>query len=146
MENYQKAKVKLTNTQLKKIKSAAKNKTGAILGINKENFQDEELPHELFLATRETTKIRNAFVSNMPTDIKLSKAQKSKMIQSGRSSGSWLDNLGKRALKNIANYLARNNLLGLVSNLASNKFERKINGKAAVRVEKDSLYLFLVKI
>ena len=45
--------------------------------------------HELFLATRQTTKIRNAFTKNMSTAIKLSKAQISKIIQSGGSSGSW---------------------------------------------------------
>ena len=42
-------RVKLTNTQLKKRRSAARNKTGRILGLNKKNFEDEELPHELFL-------------------------------------------------------------------------------------------------
>ena len=65
MANYQKARVKLTNTQLSKLKSAAKNKTGTILRTNEKNFEDEELPHELFLRTRGTTKIRNAFANNM---------------------------------------------------------------------------------
>ena len=59
-----------------------------MLGINKKNFQDEELPHELFLTTRQITKIRNAFVNNMATDNKLSKAQISKIIISGESFGS----------------------------------------------------------
>ena len=45
MANYQEVRVKLTNTQLNKLKSAAKNKTGTILRINRKNFQDEELPH-----------------------------------------------------------------------------------------------------
>ena len=72
MANYQEVRVKLTNTQLIKLKSAAKTKTGTILRLNKKNFEDEELPHELFLATRETTKIRNAFSNKMSTDIKLS--------------------------------------------------------------------------
>ena len=70
MANYQKARVKLTNTQLN-IKSAAKNKTGTILRLNKKKCEDEELPHELFLATRQTTKIRNTFGNNTSTDIKL---------------------------------------------------------------------------
>ena len=81
MENYQGAKVKLANTQLNKLKSAAKNKTEINLRINKKNIQDEELLHKLFL-TRKTSKIRNAFAKNLPTDIKLSKAQISKIIQS----------------------------------------------------------------
>ena len=46
MANYQEARVKLTNTQLNKLKFAAKNKTGTILRVNQKNFQDEELPHE----------------------------------------------------------------------------------------------------
>ena len=62
-----------------------------------EKFEDEELPHELFLATRQTTKIKNTFANNMSTDIKLSKAQISKMIQSYGSFGSWLGNLGKKS-------------------------------------------------
>ena len=57
--------VKLTNVQLSKLKSAAKNKTGTILGVNQKNFEDEEFLHELFLTTRQTTKTRNAFTNNM---------------------------------------------------------------------------------
>ena len=38
MENYQEARVKLTNTQLNKLKFAAKNKTGAALRVTKKNF------------------------------------------------------------------------------------------------------------
>ena len=82
MANHQEANVKLTNTQLKKVKSAAKNTTETKLGLNKKNFEDEELPHELFLTIRCTTKIRNVFANNMSTDVKLNKAQISKAIQS----------------------------------------------------------------
>ena len=42
MSNYQEAKVKLTNTQLNKLKSAGQNKTGTLLRVNKKNFEDEE--------------------------------------------------------------------------------------------------------
>ena len=70
MSNYQEAIVKLTNEQLNKSKSAAKSKTGTILRLTKKNFEDEELPHELFLTTRQTTKIRNTFANNITTDIK----------------------------------------------------------------------------
>ena len=48
MANYQEARVKLTNTQLNKLKPAAKNKARTMLKLNKKNFQDEELPHQLF--------------------------------------------------------------------------------------------------
>ena len=93
MANYQELWVKLTNTQLSKLKYAAKNRTEAILKLNK---KDEELPHKLFLTTRQTTKIRNAFANNTSTDIKLSKTQISKIFQSGRSFGSWLAYLRKK--------------------------------------------------
>ena len=89
MANYQEAKVKITNTQLNKLKPAAKNKTGTILRLNKKNFEDEELPHELFLTTTQTTEIKNAFANNISADIKLSEAQISKIIQSEGSFGSW---------------------------------------------------------
>ena len=139
MENYEEVRVKPTNTQLSKLKSAAKNKAGTILRLNQKNFEDEELPHELFLTTRQTTKTRNGFANNMSTDIKLSKAQISKIIKSGGSFGSWLGNLGKKALKYIAITLARDNLPGLLNNLTSsaiNKFDRKMNVKGAVRAGK----------
>ena len=99
------------------------------------NFEDKELPHELSLTTRQTTKIKNVFANNMLTAIKHSKAQLCKIIQSGRSFGSWLGNLGEKALTNIVILSARGNLTGLVSNLISNtinKFERKIGEKEAV--------------
>ena len=54
--DYQEARVKLTNTQLNKSNSAAKNNIGTVLKLNKKNFQDEDLPHELFLRTRQTAK------------------------------------------------------------------------------------------
>ena len=61
MASYQEA-VTLTNTQLNKLKSKAKNKTETILRLNKKNFEDEDLPHELFPTRRQTTKIRNALL------------------------------------------------------------------------------------
>ena len=71
----------------------------------------------------------------MSTDINFSKGQISKIIQLGGSFGSWLGDLGNKALTNITILLVRSNLPGLVSNLTSNainKFERKISGKGAV--------------
>ena len=94
------------------------------------------MPHELFPRIRQTTKIRNVFANIMSTDIKLSKAKISKMIQSGGFLHNILGNLGKKVITDLAILLARDNLAGLVSNLASNainKFEKKIIGKAAVR-------------
>ena len=46
-------------------------------------FEGNNLPHELLLLTRQNTKLRNAFQNNISADIKLSKTQISKIIQSG---------------------------------------------------------------
>ena len=46
--------------------------------LNKESFEDKELTHELFLRTRQTTKIRYVFASNISADIKHRKSQISK--------------------------------------------------------------------
>ena len=137
MINYQEGRVKITNKQLNNLKSAAKSKAGTKLRLNKKSFEDEELQHELFLTTRQTNKIINAFASNMSIDIKLSKAQISKIIQSGESFVSWLANLGRKALTNVAIPVARDNLHGLVTNLTLstiNKSDRKISRKAAVKI------------
>ena len=80
MVYYQKKRVKLTNTYLSKLKSVAKNKKGATLRLNMKSFEDEKLSQELFLTTRQTTKVRNGFADNFSTDIKLNKAQISTKI------------------------------------------------------------------
>ena len=46
-------------------------------------FNGSNLPHELLLTTRQKTKIRNPFNNNRSNDIKLSKSQINKIIQSG---------------------------------------------------------------
>ena len=51
MASYEEARAKITNSQLNKLKSTAKNKTGTTLKRTKKNFQDEELPHEFLLTT-----------------------------------------------------------------------------------------------
>ena len=73
MVEYNKVNVKLSDTQLKKLKTAVKNKTGTTLRIVLKMFNGNNLPHELLLTTRQKTKVRNAFNNNMSTDLKLSK-------------------------------------------------------------------------
>ena len=43
-------------------------------------FDGNDLSHELLLTKKQKTKLRNAFNNNMLTDIKLSKAQITKII------------------------------------------------------------------
>ena len=83
MTKYNKVNVKLSDTQLKKSKNAVKNKIGTTLRISSKMFNGNNLPHELLLTTRQQTKLRNAVNNNMSSDLKLSKAQISKITQSG---------------------------------------------------------------
>ena len=75
MVEYTKVNVKLSDSQLKKLKDAIKDNTGTTLRISLKMFNGNDLPHELLLSTRQKTKIRNVFNNNMSTDLKLSKAQ-----------------------------------------------------------------------
>ena len=77
-------------------------------------FDGNDLPHELLLTTRQKTKLRNAFNNNMSTDLKLSKAQISKIIQSGGFLGRLLGPLLKTGLpliKNVIKPLAKSVLI-----------------------------------
>ena len=74
MAEYSKVNVKLTEVQLKKLKTAVKNKTGTILRTSLKMLNGNDLPQELLLTPRQKTKLRNAFNNNMSTDLKLSRA------------------------------------------------------------------------
>ena len=80
MVEYSKINVKLSNSQLNNLKTAAKNQTGVTLRMNIKMFNGNNLPDELLLTTRQKPKLRNPFEHNMATDIKLSKTQISKTI------------------------------------------------------------------
>ena len=72
MVEYNKVNLKLSNTQLRKLKNAVNNKTRTTLRISLKIFNGNNLSHELLLTTRQKTKLRNAFNNNMSTDLKLS--------------------------------------------------------------------------
>ena len=61
MVEYSKVNVKLSDTQLKKLKTAVKNKTGTTLRIRFKIFNGNNLPHELLLTTRQKTKSKKCF-------------------------------------------------------------------------------------
>ena len=111
MVEYSKVNVKLSDTQLKKLKNAVKNKTGTTLRISLKMFNGNNLPHELLLTTRQE-KVRNAFNNNMSADLKLSDDQISKINQSGGFLGSLLSKLAGPSMK-VAIPLAKNGLAPL---------------------------------
>ena len=112
MVEYSKVNLKLSDSQLKKLKDSVKDSTRTTLRINLKMFDGNDLPHELLLTTRQKTKLRNAFNNNMSTDIKLSKAQITKIIQSGGFLGSLLSKLAGPLMK-VAVPLAKNILAPL---------------------------------
>ena len=128
MVEYSKVNVKLTDTQLKKLKTAVKNKTGSTLRMSLKMFDGNNLPHELLLTTRQKTKLRNAFNNNMSTDLKLSKAQVSKIIQSGGFLGSLLNTLAGPLMK-IAVPLAKNLLAPVGITAAASAIDTEIQKK-----------------
>ena len=77
MVEYSKINVKLTDTQLKNLKTAIKNKTGTTLRMSLTILDGNDVPNDLLLTTRQKTKLRNVY--DMSTDIKLSKVWVSKI-------------------------------------------------------------------
>ena len=82
MTQYNSLNVKLSNSQLNKLKSAIKNESEVVLRLSSNIIGDNEtnFPHKLFLTDRQVSNIRKAFADNSSADIKLSKTQLSKII------------------------------------------------------------------
>ena len=115
MVEYNTINAKLSDSQLNKLKSAVKNKQGTTLRMSAGMFNANNLPPELLLTTRQTTKLRNAIENNMTTDIKLRKAQISKIIQSGEFLGKLLRPLLKTELPLLKQVIKPLGLLGLTA-------------------------------
>ena len=115
MVEYNAVNAKLSDSQLNKLKSAVKSKQGTTLRMSTRMFNGNNLPHELLLTTRQTTKLRTAIENNMATDIKLSKAQISKIIQSERFLGRLLGPLLKAELPLLKSLIKSLGLLGLTA-------------------------------
>ena len=82
-------------------------------------FNGNNLPHELFLTQRQITKLRNSIENNLKTDIKLSKAKISKIIQSGGFLGKILGSLLKAGLPLLKSVIKPLGLLGLTAAISA---------------------------
>ena len=80
MADCSKVNVRLSDSQLNKLKPPVRNQTGVTLRMSMKMFNGNNLSHELLLTTRQTTKSRNAIENNMSTDIKLSKTEICRII------------------------------------------------------------------
>ena len=135
MTQYNSLNVKLSNSQLNKLKSSIKNKTDVVLRISSNmvsNSNNTNFPHELFLTNRQVANIRKAFANHSSTDIKLSKTQLSKMIQSGGFLGKLLGPLLKTRLplmKSVIKPLAKSVLILLGLTAAASAADAGIHKK-----------------
>ena len=141
MVEYSKVNIKLPDTQLKKLKTAVKNKTGTTLRMSLKMLNGNDLPHELLVTTRQKTKLRNAFNNNTSTDLKLSKAQISKIIQFGGVLGSLLSKLAGLLMK-VAIPLAKNVLALLGIKLLLQQLMQELKKKKKVRFRNNNFINF----
>ena len=90
MTQHNSLNVKLSNSQRNKFKSAIKNKIEVVLRLSSNIIDDNEtnFPHQLLLTKRQASNLGKSFAKHLSADIKLSKTQLSKMIQSGGFLGS----------------------------------------------------------
>ena len=118
MTQYNRVNVKLSTFQLNKLKSAIKNKNDVVikLSLNKTGDSNDKgnFPHELLLTNRQVSSISKACANNSSVDIKFSKAQLSKMIQSGGFLGKLpgpLLKTGLRLMNSVITPLAKSVLI-----------------------------------
>ena len=136
MTHYNSLNVKLSSSQLNKFKSVKKNEnenelvlrlSSNMIGDNETNF-----PHKLLLTNRQVSNLHKAFANHLSADIKLSKTQLSKTIESGGFLGRLLGPLLKTGLpliKNVVNALAKSVLIRLGLTAAASAADAGIHNK-----------------
>ena len=136
MAQYNSLNVRLSNSQLNKLNSATKKGTKVVLRLSSNAIGDSDdkinFPHELLLTNRQVANLRKAFANYLSTDIKLSKTQISKMIQSGGFLGRLLGPLLKTGLpliKNVIKLLAKSVLIPLGLTAAASAADAGIHKK-----------------
>ena len=136
MAQYNRLNPKLSNSQLNKLKSAIKNENEVAIRLSPNVIGDSNdqtnFPHELLLTDRQVSSIRKAFTNNSSDDIKFSKTQLSKTIESGGFLGKLLGPLLKTGLplmKNVLTPLAKSVLTPLGLTAAASATDAGIHKK-----------------
>ena len=134
MTQYNRVSARLSNSQLNKLKSAIKNETEVVIRLSPNMIGDSNdetnFPHELLLTDRQVSSICKAFSNNSSANIKFSKTQLSKMIQSGGFLGKLLGPLLKTGLplmKNVITPLAKSVLMPLALTAAASAADAGIH-------------------
>ena len=136
MMQYNRVNVKLSTSQLNKLKSAIKIENDVVIRLSLNMIGDSNdkgnFPHELLLTNRQVSSIRKAFAKNSSVDIKFSKAQLLKMIQSGGFLGKLFGPLLKTGLplmKSVIIPLAKSVLIPLGLAAAASALDAGIHKK-----------------
>ena len=136
MTQYNRVNVKLSRTQLNKLKAAIKNKNDVVIRLSANMIGDcndqTNFPHELLLTDRQVYSIRKAFSNNSSVNIKFSKTQLLKMIQSEGFLGRLLGPLLKTGLpliKNVITPLTKSVLIPLGLTAAASAADAGIHKK-----------------
>ena len=136
MTQYNSLNVKLSNSQLNRLKSAIKNKIEVVLRLSPnmigESNDEANFPHELLLTDRQVSATRKAFSNNSLADVKFSKTLLSKMIESGGFLGKLLGPLLKSGLpliKNVIKPLTKIILIPLGLTAAASAADARIHKK-----------------
>ena len=132
MTQYNSLNVRLSNSQLNKLKSAIKNETDVVLRISSgmvgNSNDNTNFPHKLFLTDRQVANICKAFANNLSTDVKFSKTQLLKMLQLRGFLGNLLSKLAGSLMK-VAMPLAKNVLAPLGFTAAMSAIDGSIKKK-----------------
>ena len=133
MTQYNHLNVKLSNSQLNKFKSAIKNENEVVLRLSSNMIGDNEnnFPHKLLLTNTQVSNLCKAFANNSSANIKLSKTQLSKMIQSGGFLSKLLGPLLKTGLplSNVIKPLAKSILIPLGLTAAASATDAGVHKK-----------------
>ena len=136
MMQYNRVNIQLSTSQLNKLKSARKNENDVVIRLFLNMIGDSNdkgnFPHELLLTNRQVSSICKAFANNSSVDIKFSKAQLSKMIQSGGFLGKLPGPLLKTGLplmKSVITPLAKRVLIPLGPTAAASAADAGIHKK-----------------
>ena len=134
MTQYNTLNVKLSNSQLNKLKSAIQSETEVALRSSLNMIDDDEtnFPHKLLLTNRQVSSLRKSFSNYLLANIRSSKTQLSKLIQSGGFLGRLLGPLLKTGLpliKNVTKPLAKSDLIPLGLTAAASAADAGIHKK-----------------
>ena len=140
MTQYNSLNVRVSDSQLNKLKSVIENETDIVLRISSgmvgNSNDNANFPHKLLLTDRQVANIRKAFSNNLSTDFKFLKTQLSKMMQSGGFLGNLLSKLAGPLMK-VAMPLAKNVLapLGLTAAMSAidGSIKKKMFGFGAIK-------------